>query len=295
MSYAPRSSGRKKKTSRSAWIIVAIVAVIVVAGIIVGIVVSSNQVGPTPTPTVSPTASPTKTSTATPTVTPTPSPTSSPTPSPSGSTSPTPSPTTNPTQAWANATYGVFSTVAWSHTGNAVVTLPQLVGEQVKGGILTFTNNAADNSSFVVQVFDQDGKPMGDPLIDLRGDYAGTVGYGLAAPEIDSDAVPTTVLVTSSGNWAVEIAPVSAAPIGVGTYSGDKVILMPAPKNNTLVVNYGLVGGRFGMNYYYQDQLTQILVPLSGAQVDDQSFALNGVPGLIAVISGGQWTVSAIN
>jgi len=295
VSYAPRSSGRKKKTSRSAWIIVAIVAVIVVAGIIVGIVVSSNQVGPTPTPTVSPTASPTKTSTATPTVTPTPSPTSSPTPSPSGSTSPTPSPTTNPTQAWANATYGVFSTVAWSHTGNAVVALPQLVGEQVKGGILTFTNNAADDSSFVVQVFDQDDKPMGDPLINLRGDYAGTVGYGLAAPEIDSDAVPTTVLVTSSGNWAVEIAPVSAAPIGVGTYSGDKVILMPAPKNNTLVVNYGLVGGRFGMNYYYQDQLTQILVPLSGAQVDDQSFALNGVPGLIAVISGGQWTVSAIN
>jgi hypothetical protein len=165
----------------------------------------------------------------------------------------------------------------------------------VKGGILTFTNNAADDSSFVVQVFDQDDKPMGDPLINLRGDYAGTVGYGLAAPEIDSDAVPTTVLVTSSGNWAVEIAPVSAAPIGVGTYSGDKVILMPAPKNNTLVVNYGLVGGRFGMNYYYQDQLTQILVPLSGAQVDDQSFALNGVPGLIAVISGGQWTVSAIN
>ncbi len=295
MSYAPRSSGRKKKTSRSAWIIVAIVAVIVVAGIIVGIVVTSNQVGPTPTPTVSPTASPTKTSTATPTVTPTPSPTSSPAPSPSGSTSPTPSPTTNPTQAWANATYGVFSTVAWSHTGNAVVTLPQLVGEQVKGGILTFTNNAADNSSFVVQVFDQDDKPMGDPLIDLRGDYAGTVGYGLAAPEIDSDAVPTTVLVTSSGNWAVEIAPVSAAPTGVGTYSGDKVILMPAPKNNTLVVNYGLVGGRFGMNYYYQDQLTQILVPLSGAQVDNQSFALNGVPGVIAVRSGGQWTVSAVN
>ncbi|MCF8541352.1 MAG: hypothetical protein K9H50_06290 [Aurantimicrobium sp.] len=294
MSHTTRSSGRKK-SSRSAWIIIVIVVVLAVAGIIVGIVVSSNQVGPTPTPTVSPTPSPTKTSTSTPTVTPTPSPTSSPTPSPSGSTSPSPSPTVNPTQAWANKTYGIFATVAWSHTGSAVVVLPKMVGEQVKGGILTFTNNAADDSDFVVQVLDQDGNPMGDPQIAVRGDYAGTVGYGLAAPEINSDAVPTTVRVTSSGNWAVEIAAVSAAPMGLGTYSGDKVILMPAPKNNTLVVNYGLVGGRFGVNYYYQDQLTQILVPLSGAQVDDQSFALNGVPGLIAVNSGGQWTVSAIN
>ena len=294
MSHTTRSNGRKK-SSRSAWIIVAIVVVLAAAGIIVGIVVASNQVGPTPTPTVSPTPSPTQTSTVTPTVTPTPSPTSSPTPSPSGSSSPSPSPTANPTQAWANKTYGIFATVAWSHTGSAVVTLPKMVGEQVKGGILTFTNNAADDSDFVVQVLDQDGNPMGDPLIDVRGDYAGTVGYGLAAPEINSDAVPTTVQITSSGNWAVEIAAVSAAPMGLGTYSGDKVILMPAPKNNTLVVNYGLVGGRFGVNYFYQDQLTQILVPLSGAQIDDQSFALNGVPGLIAVNSGGQWTVSAIN
>ena len=293
MSYAPRSSGRKK-SSRSAWIIVAIVAIVAVAGIIVGIVVWSNQVGPNPTPTVSPTASPTRTSTATPTVTPTRSPTSTPAPSPSGSTSPTPSPTVNPVQAWANKTYGVFSTVAWSHTGNAVVKLPQLAGEVVKGGILTFTNNAADTSSFVVQVFDQDGKLMGDPLINVSGDYAGTVGYGLSAPEIDTDAVPTTVQVTSSGNWAVEIAAVSAAPSGMGTYSGDKVILMPAPENGTLVVNYGLVGGRFGLKYFYQDQLTQIVVPLSGAQVLDQSFTLNGVPGLISVTSGGQWTVSGI-
>lgn len=183
--------------------------------------------------------------------------------------------------------------MAWSHTGSAVVQLPQLVGEEIKGGILTFTNNAADDSDFVVQVFDQDGNQMGDPLIDVRGDYAGTVGYGLAAPEINSDAVPTTVHVTSSGNWAVEIAAVSAAPSALGTYAGDKVILVSSPKNNTLVVNYGLVGGRFGVNYFYQDQLTQILVPLSGGQVDNQSFALNGVPGVIAVNSGGQWSVTA--
>jgi len=293
VSYAPRSSGRKKKSSRSAWIIVAIVAVLVVAGIIVGIVVSSNQVGPNPTPTVSPTVSPTKTSTATPTVTPTPSPTSSPTPSPSGSSSPSPTPTVSPVAAWANKTYGVFPTVAWSHQGDAVVTLPRLLGTDIKGGIMTFTNNAADNSDFTVQIFDQDGNPMGDPVIDVLGDYAGTVGYGLSAPEINSDAVPTTAHVTSSGNWAVEIGAVSTAPQGMGTYTGDKVVLMPAPANNTLVVNYGLIGGNFGLNYYYQDQLTQILVPFSGAQVDNQSFQLNGVPGLISVHSGGQWKVSA--
>lgn len=293
VSYAPRSSGRKK-SSRSAWVIVVIVAVLAVAGIIFGIVVSSNQVGPNPTPTVSPTPSPTRAGTATPTVTPTASPTGTPAPSPSGSSSPSPSPTASPVQAWANKTYGIFSTVAWSHTGSAVVQLPQLAGELVKGGILTFTNNAADASDFVVQVFDQDDNPMGDPLIAVRGDYAGTVGYGLAAPEINSDAVPTSVLVTSSGNWAVEIAAVSAAPSGVGTYSGDKVILLPAPEKETLIVNYGLLGGRFGLNYYYQDQLTQILVPLSGAQVSNQSFTLNGVPGLISVRSGGQWTVSGI-
>jgi hypothetical protein len=37
------------------------------------------------------------------------------------------------------------------------------------------------------------------------------------------------------------------------------------------------------------------VVPLSGAQIINQTFSLNGVPGLISVRSGGQWTVSGIN
>jgi len=296
VSYTPRPIGRKK-SARTAWIIVAIVAIVAIAGIIIAIIVTSNQVGPNPTPTVSPTASPTQSGTKTPTVTPTLSPTPSPTvkPSPSGSGSPSPSPTANPAQAWADTTYGTFATLAWSHTGNAVVRLPQLLGGKIKGGILTFTNNAADDSDFIVQIFDQNGDEMGDPLIDIQGDYAGTVGYGLAAPEISTGSVPTTVQVTSSGNWAVEIGPVSSAPLGVGDYSGDKVVLLPVPKNNTLIVNYGLIGGHFGMTYYYQNQLFQILVPVSGGQVIDQSFALNGVPGVIAVQSGGPWSVAQPN
>lgn len=293
VSNATRKAGRKK-SARTAWIVVAIVAVLVIIGVIVGIVLANNGGGSQPTnpgtPTVTPTRSATTSPTKTPTVTPTPSPTQSPTQSPTASPtdSPSPSPTQQPVQAWADQTYGFFHTLAWQYNDDAVVGLPA----GAKGGLLTFTNNADDSSRFVVTIEDAKHNQIGDPLIDVFGDYVGTVGYGLGY-DLAGAGVPAYVRVVTSGNWAIEIQPVSAAPIGGGQLVGDKVTLIPTG-STAVTVSYasGGLGGQFGLWYYYADRQAQNLIPTGGGSVAQQTLPLNGNPGVAAVHAYGSWSLA---
>lgn len=289
MSHSSRPTGRKRSAG-TVWIVIAIVAVLAIAGIIVGIVLTSNQTPPNPTPTVSPTASPTQTSTKTPTVSPTPSPTPTvtPTPSPTQSGSPSPSPTQQAVQVWADKTYGTFRTLAWQYNDDAVVSLP----EGARGGVLTFTNNADDASEFTVTLEDANHMQIGDPIVDVIGDYVGTVGYGLSY-DLGGDAQPAFVRVVTSGNWAMEIQPVSAAPIGGGSYTGDKVVLLPTGTTQ-LTINYpsGGLGGQFGMSYNYGDRQVQTLVPLTNQTISAQTLGLTGNPGVVSTKAVGTWNIT---
>ncbi|CAB4557387.1 unannotated protein [freshwater metagenome] len=231
--YSANRTGRN--SARTAWIVTAVIAAVAVVALVVVIVVAvSNTPAPGPTdsnPTVQPTNSPSGSSTATPTVTPTPSPSTSnsPTPtasptttpsgssSPSGSSTPSPTPTVDPTIAWANSLYGTFAPLTATGQGNSHVAVPK----GIKGALLTVTNNGADDQVFRVEVVNQFGKPM-SRLVDVQGDYQGTVAYGLASL---IGATPTTILITSAGNWSVEFAPVSTASMDLGQGTSNDVLL----------------------------------------------------------------------
>ncbi len=294
--YGSYSGG--SKTARNAWIIVAVIAVLaIIAVAVVIIIANTNAPAPSPTdkPTIQPTNSPTGSSTSTPTVTPTPSPTSTATPTPtptaspsaSGSTSPKPNPTTpsptptiDPAIAWANSLYGTFSPLTASGQGNSHVAVPK----GVKGALLTVTNNGADDQDFRVEVYNQFGKPM-STLVDVQGDYQGTVAYGLNS---QIGATPTTILITSSGNWSVEFAPVSTASMELGSGTSNDVILYPGDAGPLTVQS--LTSGDFSLTTFSGSNPTaNVLTTQTGwwtGTVD-----LPDGPLVLVVSSNGAWNL----
>lgn len=289
MSIPETRAGRNKKSSKTPWIItIIILAVLVIAGVI-ALVLSQqgNTPGPNPTnSTVSPTASPTKTGTKS--ATPTASPTKTPTATPSPTKSPVPSPTANPAVAWADKVYGSFPTVAMNGgpTDGTFVALPV----DGKGGIVTVSNNAADESPFTVYVMDQNNQVISQ-LVDVTGDYVGTVAYGLQQTGL-LGSNPKNLYVISGGNWSVEIAKVGAAPATIPvTSTGDKVYLYNAT-GKVLHGSYPLLSGEFIVTQYSgsQPQANEI-INNAGAIYDGDVTLPNG-PGVLQVNATGGWALA---
>jgi hypothetical protein len=292
---SPTASAANKARTR-AWIISGAIAVVVIIVIVIAVSLNGSKPGPTPSPTgpatVTPTASPTATPTATPTVTPTASPTPTPTPTPTNSKSPAPSPTTSPAPsptiapavAWANATYGTFSTLVTNGNGNAHVALPS----GATGAIITLTNNGPDAGAFVAQMKNQFGNDMGAPLVNTTGDYVGTVAYGLTA---QVGSTPRTLLITSTGSWTIEISSVSSASTTIGAGTGDQVFLYGGA-TSTLHVQYSLLGGaQFSVSEYAGTSPMQLSLVNTNSSYDD-TVALPAGPAVLVVNSYGSWNLS---
>lgn len=284
------STNRGSRSARVAWIVTAIIAAIAVVAVVIVVVIANNNApAPSPTdskPTVSPTQSPTRTSTATPTVTPTPSPTPTVTPSPttkpsgSSSPSPSPSPTTNPTIAWATSLYGTFAPLTAAGTGDSHVAVP--VG--VKGALLTVTNNGADDQEFQVEVYNQFGKSM-STLIDAMGDYQGTVAYGLTS---QLGSTPTTILITSSGNWSIEFAPIASASMVIGSGNSDDVLLYGGEAGPMTVQS--LTSGSFTLTTYSGNKpVANVVTTQTGLWTGQVDFPAG--PLVLVVGSDGGWNL----
>jgi hypothetical protein len=212
----------------------------------------------------------------TPTVTP------SPTVSPSGSTkpTPTPSPTEDPAVAWATSLFGTFAPLTAAGTGDSHVAVPK----GVKGALLTVTNNGADDQDFKVEVYNQFGKPM-STLIDTVGDYQGTVAYGLSS---QLGATPTTILITSSGNWSVEFAPVASASMELGQGSSNDVILYGGESGPLTVQS--LTSGAFTLTTYSGNNPTPNLLTTQTGWWTGQVTIPAG-PLVLVVGSDGAWNL----
>lgn len=282
------SSSPASTASKRAWLISGIIAAVVIIAVVIFFVIQNNNTpAPTPapaTPTLTPTASPTKTATptATPTKTPTATPTASPTATPTNSASPSPSPSVTPVTTWADKTYGTFATLSLSGSNDAHVTLP--VG--IKGALVTLTNNGAADQQFIAQVIDQNGNPIGGPLVDTVDDYAGTTAYGLAAT---AGQTPTTLLITSSGNWSVEIAKVSSAGQVIQNGNGDKVVLYAGAAANLHATTFGQYTFSV-IEYAGQNPTAQTLVNATG--LIDQNGPITAGPSVIQITSEGYYNLS---
>ena len=286
------STNRGSSSARRAWIVTAIIAALAVLAVIIVIVVANNNSpAPSPTdtkPTVQPTPSPTGTNTATPTVTPTPSPTPTVTPTPTASPSgsagpsptPSPTPTVDPAVAWATSLYGTFAPLTSSGTGHSHVAVPK----GIKGALLTVTNNGADDQDFRVEVYNQFGKPM-STLVDVVGDYQGTVAYGLTS---QVGATPTTILITSSGNWTIEFAPVASASMDLGQGNSSDVFLYDGESGPLTVQS--LASGAFTLTSYSGSNPTaNILTTQTGWWTGQVNIPAG--PLVLVVGSDGAWNI----
>ncbi len=117
--------------------------------------------------------------------------------------------------SWAEGSYGTFSAVSESGSGDTLITLP----EGVSAGMVTAEHSGSSN--FVINVLDSTNQASGDLLVNEIGSYSGTTAYGLTG--LSDDA--TSLEVTADGSWTIEIAPLAEADDFEGSGSGDGVFL----------------------------------------------------------------------
>ena len=154
----------------------------------------------------------------------------------------------------------------------------------VKGALLTVTNNGANDQDFTVEVYNQFGKSM-STLVDVQGDYQGTVAYGLSS---QVGAIPTTILITSSGNWTVEFAPVATASMDIGSGSSDDVLLYGGAAGPFTVQS--LASGEFSLTEFSGNSpKADVLTSQTGWWTGQVDFPAG--PLVLVVGSDGSWNL----
>ncbi|WP_430646940.1 DUF4190 domain-containing protein [Agromyces sp. GXS1127] len=219
-------------------------------------------------------------------------PTASPTPSASPSTTPTETPTAGPTetptatvQEWADQTWGTFTKVDASGTGDDVVAIP----DGVAGGIVTATFDGDGGAAFTLTLLDASNQPSGDPLVDATDDYEGTTAWGVA----DASSA-RSVQVTASGSWTLSIEQMSAASELPNAANGeDDTVYLYGRGAATLAATH--TGDDAEDPFVVAQQSQQAfggaaLIDVTGAY--DGSVPLAAGPSVVVVRSTEDWTLS---
>ncbi|MRX43918.1 hypothetical protein [Agromyces kandeliae] len=219
-------------------------------------------------------------------------PTASPTPSASPSASPTETPTASPTetptatvQEWADQTWGAFTEVDASGTGDDVVAIP----DGISGGIVTATFDGDDGAAFTLTLLDASNTPAGDPLVDTTDDYQGTTAWGVA----DASSA-RSVQVTASGSWTLSIEQMSAASELPNAANGeDDTVYLYGGGAATLAATH--TGDDAEDPFVVAQQAQQAfggaaLIDVTGAY--DGSVPLGAGPSVVTVRSTEDWTLS---
>ncbi|GAA1057809.1 hypothetical protein GCM10017608_02110 [Agromyces luteolus] len=219
-------------------------------------------------------------------------PTASPTPSASPSATPTETPTSTPTQTptatvqeWADQTWGTFTKVDASGTGDDVVAIP----DGITGGIVTATFDGDDDAPFTLTLLDSSNQPSGNPLVDTTDDYDGTTAWGVA----DASSA-RSVQVTATGSWTISIQQMSAASELPNAANGeDDAVYLYGGGAATLAATHS---GDDAEDPFVVAQQSQqafggaALIDVTGAY--DGNVPLAAGPSVVTVIATEDWTLS---
>ncbi|WP_104163545.1 TM2 domain-containing protein [Cryobacterium sp. N22] len=183
-----------------------------------------------------------------------------------------------PTAAgWADETYGSFDAVTQAGAGDAVLALP----DGAAAALLTATHDGG--GSFSLQVLDADNRPTPDLMVNTFGAYAGTTVYGLNG---DLGEPGVSLKVVASGNWTIDLAPVSSAPALAETGTDDAVFLYSGP---AATLAFGYADSGYLTVAEHTDAGTSELVNESGPY---QGAATVGAgPSVITITANGDWAV----
>ena len=178
---------------------------------------------------------------------------------------------------WADSTFGSFDPVTVSGSGDEIVPLP----DGATGAVYTLTDTG-DNYSITAYGVDDAGDIAGSQTVRVTdgGSAQSVVG-------VDDYDDPTGIQIGASGDWEIEIAPVSSAPVLPESGSGSKVFLYDGPdgtadleytgKSNFIITQLG--GER-------RNTLVNEIDSYSG------SGTLVAGPNVVVVMAYGDWTIS---
>lgn len=191
---------------------------------------------------------------------------------------PAPTPQAVTAADWADSSYGTFTPVTQTGTGDGLVTLPA----GAKAGIVTATYQGADN--FSVTVLDASNQSTGQLLVNTIGSYTGTTAYGF-----NTLGTGVTLQVSGSGSWTVTISPVSAAPALPASGTGDGVFLYSGAAARLSATHDG--SANFAVLEETDDPFHfGLLINEIGAY--SGTVPLSAGPSVISITADGNWTTS---
>ncbi|MCX7521579.1 TM2 domain-containing protein [Microbacterium sp. STN6] len=192
--------------------------------------------------------------------------------------SPAPAPETPTAQSWADETYGTFTPLTQTGTGDSLITLPT----GATAGIVTATYRG--DSNFAISVLDAKNQSTGELLVNTIGAYSGTTAYGFS-----SLAAGVTLQISGAGAWSVTLSPVSTAPDVAASGKGDAVFLYDGGAAKLTATHDGssnfTVMEETGKAFHYG-----LLVNEIGAY--SGTVPLSAGPSAISVTADGNWTLA---
>jgi hypothetical protein len=188
-------------------------------------------------------------------------------------------------QEWADQTWGTFSEVDASGTGDDVVAIP----DGAAGGIVPARFDGDDDASFTLTLLDASNQPSGNALVDTTDDYDGTTAWGVA----DASSA-RSLQVTASGSWTVSIEQMSAASELPNAANGeDDTVYLYGGGAATLAATHT---GDDAEDPFVVAQQTQAafggaaLIDVTGAY--DGNVPLAAGPSVVTVVAEEDWTLS---
>ncbi|MEJ1087265.1 TM2 domain-containing protein [Microbacterium sp. Mu-80] len=182
-----------------------------------------------------------------------------------------------PTAAsWANDTFGDFTPIQQSGSGDTVIDLPA----GATGGIVMATHQGQRN--FAVSVLDANNGSTGELLVNTIGAYSGTTAWGMS---VLGDGVKLQVM--ADGAWTFDIRPMGAAPGLATAGTGDAVFLYDGGPASLAATHAG------SRNFVVQEETSEafnmgLLINEIGQYRG--TVPLSAGPSVITVMADGAWT-----
>jgi hypothetical protein len=183
-------------------------------------------------------------------------------------------------QSWADDTFGSFTPLTKTGTGDNLVTLPA----GATAGIVTATHDGSSN--FAIDVLDAKSASTGQLLVNTIGAYRGTSSYGFNS--LGDKGV--TLQISADGKWTVTISPVSSAPGLVAAGAGDGVFLYSGPAGKLTATHNG--SSNFAVMEESGDA-TEFGLLINEIGTYSGTVPLGGGPSVITVSADGKWTLKA--
>ncbi|MFC4334749.1 hypothetical protein [Salininema proteolyticum] len=187
---------------------------------------------------------------------------------------------------YEDAEYPDFEPVEYSGSGPEDLELPEGAAESM----VTATHRGDGN--FIVQGIDAQGENTKNLLVNVSGDYEGTTAMVVVSRSVPSELLQVK---EAAGDWTIRIEPLGDAPGLPESGTGDGVFFYEGGETEMdyrYVHKIGHISG-FKVMFHGARLMTPYLATANGITDEaTDAFTLPEGPGIVAVQSRGDWTLT---